>query len=194
MKTMTREDIRTELGWTENMIHSLLENPDSINVRRCKNTGGYTCGQYKRERVLAVAQSTEGRAAKRRWDETLRGTTPNTGWNNTTRRFRTGTGHHSGRCRKISDRLGYRFDRHVTDVAVAAGCGVRRWGGYAMHDNWHMDRTVSAIRSAALVPGKPAVADVLGAAIANRNRGSGSQPASVNGRKCKPHVGTKRRP
>jgi hypothetical protein len=31
-------------------------------------------------RVLAVAQSTEGRDAKRRWDETLRGNTPDPGW------------------------------------------------------------------------------------------------------------------
>jgi hypothetical protein len=31
-------------------------------------------------RVLAVAQPTEGRAAKLRWDETLRGNTPNPGW------------------------------------------------------------------------------------------------------------------
>ena len=73
MTMMTREDIRTELGWTDDMIHSLLQTPDSTNARRCKDTGEYTYGLYKRERVLAVAQSTEGRAAKRRWDETLRG-------------------------------------------------------------------------------------------------------------------------
>jgi hypothetical protein len=30
--------------------------------------------------VLAVAQLTEGRVAKSRWDETLRGNTPNPGW------------------------------------------------------------------------------------------------------------------
>lgn len=40
----------------------------------------YTYGLYKRERVLAAAQSTEGRTAKRLWDETLRGNTPNPGW------------------------------------------------------------------------------------------------------------------
>jgi hypothetical protein len=57
---MTREDIRTELGWTDDMIHSLLQIPDSPNVRRCKYTGAYTYGLYKRERVLAVAQTTEG--------------------------------------------------------------------------------------------------------------------------------------
>ena len=54
--------------------------PCSGAARRCKNTDEYTYGLYKRERVLAVAQSTEGRAAKRQWDETLRGNTPNPGW------------------------------------------------------------------------------------------------------------------
>jgi hypothetical protein len=48
MKMMTREEIRMELGWTENMIHSLLQNPDSNNARRNKQTGGYTCGLYRR--------------------------------------------------------------------------------------------------------------------------------------------------
>jgi hypothetical protein len=72
--------IRTELLWTDFMIHSLLQNPDSPNARRDKFTGGYTFGLYHRERVVAVAQSEEGRAAKRRWDETLRGNTPNPGW------------------------------------------------------------------------------------------------------------------
>jgi len=80
MKMMTRDDICAELGWTDAMIHSLLQNPDSNNARRDKVTGGYTYGLYKRERVLAVAESTEGRAAKRRWDETLRASTPNPGW------------------------------------------------------------------------------------------------------------------
>jgi hypothetical protein len=62
------------------MIHSPLPIPDSPHVRLNKQTGGYTSGLYYRDRVLAVAQSTEGRAAKRRWDETLRGDAPNPGW------------------------------------------------------------------------------------------------------------------
>jgi hypothetical protein len=37
-----------------------------------------------------------------------------------------------------------------------------------MHDDWHLDRVVSAIRSAAQVPGKPAVANALAAAIAKQ--------------------------
>jgi hypothetical protein len=80
MKMMTEDDIRTELGWTDSMIHSLLQNPDSPDARRDKFTGGYPYGLYHRDRVLAVAQSTEGRAAKLRWDETLRDNTPNPGW------------------------------------------------------------------------------------------------------------------
>jgi hypothetical protein len=49
MTMMTEEDIRTEFGWNDDMIHSLLQNPDSPNGRRNKHTGGYTYGLYKRE-------------------------------------------------------------------------------------------------------------------------------------------------
>jgi hypothetical protein len=76
MKMMTRDDIQSELGWTDSMIHSLLRTPDSPNARRDRFTGGYTYGLYHRDRVLAVAQSTEGQAAKRRWDETYLATRP----------------------------------------------------------------------------------------------------------------------
>jgi hypothetical protein len=64
--------------------------------------------------------------------------------------------------------LGYRSNKHVTDSAVAAGCGVRRWDGYAMHDDWHLDRAVSVIRSAAQSPSQPEVGDALAAAIAKQ--------------------------
>jgi hypothetical protein len=37
-----------------------------------------------------------------------------------------------------------------------------------MHDDWHLERAVAAIRSAAEVPGNPAVADALAAAIAKQ--------------------------
>jgi hypothetical protein len=69
---------------------------------------------------------------------------------------------------KMLERLGYRFEKHVTDSAVTSGCGARRWDGYTMHDDWHLERAVAAIRSAAEVPGKPAVADALAAAIAKQ--------------------------
>jgi hypothetical protein len=62
MKMMTRDDVQSELGWTENMIYSLLPIPDSPHGRRCTDIGAYTHGLYYRDRVLAVAQSTEGRA------------------------------------------------------------------------------------------------------------------------------------
>jgi hypothetical protein len=120
--------------------------------------------------VLAVAQSTEGRAAKRRWDETLRGNTPNTGW--TTRHGDIGRalGVTAIAVGKLLELLGYRCGKHVTDSAVAAGCGVRRWDGYVMHDDWHLDWVVSAISSAAQSPGKPEAGDALAAAI-GRQRG-----------------------
>jgi hypothetical protein len=37
-----------------------------------------------------------------------------------------------------------------------------------MHDDWHLDRVVSAIRSAVESPGEPAIADALAAAVANQ--------------------------
>jgi len=170
MKMMTRDDIQSELGWTDSMIHSLLQIPDSPNARCDKLTGGYTYGLYHRDRVLAVAQSTEGRAAKLRWDETLRGNTPNTGW--TTRLGDIGRelGITAVAVGKLLELLGYRVAKHVTDSAVTSGCGARRWDGYVMHDDWHLDRVVSAIRSAAQVPGEPAVSDALAAAITKRER------------------------
>ena len=165
---MTREDIRTELGWTDSMIHSLLQIPDSTKVRRCKSTGGYASGHYYRDRVLAAAQSTEGQAAKRQWDETLRGDTPNPGWTTRLGDIGRALGITAVAAGKMLERLGYRSDKRVTDSAVAAGCGVRRWDGYVIYDDWHLDRVVSAIRSAAQVPGKPEVADALAAAIAKQ--------------------------
>jgi hypothetical protein len=168
MTMMTRADIRAELGWSDDMIHSLLQTPDSPNARHCKNTGEYTYGLYKRERVLAAAQTTEGRTAKRRWDETLRCDTPQPGWTNRLGDIGRALGITAVAAGKILEQLGYRSDKHVTDSAVAAGCGVRRWDGFAMHDDWHLDRVVSAIRSAAQIPGKPGVADALAAAIAKQ--------------------------
>jgi hypothetical protein len=127
------------------MIHSLLRTPDSPNARRNKFTGGYTYGLYHRERVLFVAQSTEGRAAKRRWDETLHGNTPNPGWTTRLGDIGRALGITAVAAGKLLELLGYRCGKHVTDSAVAAGCGVRRWDGFAMHDDWHSDRVVFAI-------------------------------------------------
>jgi hypothetical protein len=168
MKMMTRADICAELGWTDSMIHTLLQAPDSTNARRDKVTGGYTYGLYHRARVLAIAQSTEGRAAKKRWDQTLRGTTPNPGW--TTRMGDIGRplGITAVAAGRLLEQLGYRSNKHVTAAAVAAECGMRRWDGFAMHDDWHQDRVVTAVRLAAEVPGNPEVADALAAAISSQ--------------------------
>jgi hypothetical protein len=168
MTMMTAEDIRTEFGWDDDMIHSLLKSPDSTKARRCKGTGEYAYEHYYRERVLAVAQSTEGRDAKRRWDETLRGNTPNPGWTARLGDMGRALGITAVAVGRILERLGYRCNKHVTDAAVAAGCGVRRWDGFAMHDDWHIEAVVSAIRSAAQDPDKPEVADALAAAIAKQ--------------------------
>jgi hypothetical protein len=36
MTMLTDEDIRTEFGWNDDMIYSLLQNPDSPHARRNK--------------------------------------------------------------------------------------------------------------------------------------------------------------
>ena len=50
MKMMTSDEIRAELGWTDSLIYSLLQDPDSPHARRDKHTGGYTYGLYHRDR------------------------------------------------------------------------------------------------------------------------------------------------
>src|SRR5580704_7930650 len=126
-------------------------------------------GLYQRARVLAVAQSTAGRAAKRRWDETLRSDRPNPGWTSRLGDIERALGITAVAVGKVLELLGYRVAKHVTDGAVAVGCGVHRWDGFAMHDDWHLERAVAAIRSAAEVPGNPAVAGALAAAIAKQH-------------------------
>ncbi len=162
---MTMDEIREELGWSEDMVHRLLRIPDAPASIR----GKHTSDRYHRERVLATAQTREARVDKLRWDETLRGHTPNPGW--TTRLGDIGEvlGVSAVAVGTILELVGYRLDKGVTDSAVAAGCGVRRWDGYALHYDWHLDRVVSTIRSTTQVPGEPAVADALAAAIAKQN-------------------------
>jgi hypothetical protein len=161
---MTEDEIQTELGWIRPMIYSLLYAPDSGNDRPGKS-GGYMCELYRRERVLAVAQSPEGQAAQRRWNATLRGSTPNPGW--TPRLGDIGrplsiTAVAAGR---ILDLMGYRSHGCVTNSAIAAGFGVPRWNGFTMQDDWHLDRVLAAIRTAVQDTENPAVADGLAAAI-----------------------------
>jgi hypothetical protein len=48
------------------------------------------------------------------------------------------------------------------DVVFGDGMGLPR------HDDWHLERAVAAIRSAAEVPGNPAVADALAEAVDRR--------------------------
>jgi hypothetical protein len=162
---MTRDEIRTELGWSDEMVRRLLQIPDAPASRR----GKHKCDRYSRDRVLAAAQTTLGRAAKREWDKTLRDPTPNPGW--TTRLGDIGRllGISAVAVGNILELLGYRSEGSVTDSAVRAGCGVRRWDGFALFYDWHLDRVLSAIRSAAEDPGTSAVANALAAAIAKQN-------------------------
>jgi hypothetical protein len=164
---MTEDEIQTELGWIRSMIYSLPLAPDSGNDRPLKS-GGYRCELYRRERVLAVAHSPEGQAAQTRWNATLRGSTPNPGW--TPRLGDIGrplsiTAVAAGR---ILDLMGYRSDGCVTNSAMAAGFGVPRWNDFTMQNDWHLDRVLAAIRSAAQDPEKPAIADALATAIARQ--------------------------
>jgi hypothetical protein len=64
---MTRDEIRVELGWSDDMVRRLLRIPDAFASIR----GKHKCDRYNRDRVLAAAQTTVGRAAKRDWDETF---------------------------------------------------------------------------------------------------------------------------
>jgi hypothetical protein len=164
---MTEDEIQAELGWTRSMIYSLLRAPDSDTARPGK-TGGYACSRYSRERVQAVAQSPEGQAAQRRWNATLRGSTPNPGW--TPRLVDIGrplsiTAVAAGR---ILDLMGYRSDGCVTNSAMAAGFGVPRWNDFTMQNDWHLDRVLAAIRTAVQDTENPAIANALAAAIAKQ--------------------------
>jgi hypothetical protein len=162
---MTRDEIRAEFGWSDDMVRRLLRIPDAPTSVR----GKHKCGRYKRDRVLAAAQTTVGRTAKRNWDETLRNPRPNPGW--TTRLGDIGhlLGISAVAVGKILELLGYRFEGSVTDSAVRAGCGVRRWDGFALFNDWHLDRVLSAIRSAAEDPATSVVTNALATAIAKQN-------------------------
>ena len=167
-KMMTRQEIETELGWSREMISILLKTPDSPHARRDKSTGTYSYGLYRRKRVMAVAPTPEALMAKKRWDETVHGYHPATGW--TTRLGDIGqqlgiTGRAVGR---ILDLMSFRSGRQLTDHAVAAAFGVRRWNGDRFYTDWHIDRVVDAIRRAAACPNEPAVADALAAAVAKQ--------------------------
>jgi hypothetical protein len=164
---MTEEEIQTELGWIRPMIYSLLHAPDSGNDRLGKS-GGYRCELYRRERVLAVAQSPEGQAAQRRWDATLRGSTPNPGWTPRLGDIGRPLSITAVAAGKILDLMGYRADGCVTDSAMAAGFGVPRWNDFTMQNDWHLDRVLAAIRTAVEDIENPAVANALAAAIAKQ--------------------------
>jgi hypothetical protein len=162
---MTTDEIRAELGWSDDMVRRLLRVPDAPASIRSKHRSD----RFNRNRVLAAAQTTVGRAAKREWDETLRNPTPNPGWTARLGDIGRLRGISAVAVGKILESLGYRSEGSITDSAIKAGCGVRRWDGFALFCDWHVDRVLSAIRSAAEDPGTPAVAHALAASIAKQN-------------------------
>ncbi len=162
---MTRDEIRAEFGWSDDMVRRLLLIPDAPASIRSK----HKCDRYNRNRVLAADRTEAGRAAKRDWDETLRNPTPNPGWTPRLGDIGHLLGISAVAVGKILELLGYRSEGSVTDSAVRAGCGVRRWDGFALFYDWHLERVLSAIRSAAEDPGTTAVAKALAAAVAKQN-------------------------
>ena len=162
---MTADEIRAELGWSEDMVRRLLRIPDTQASIR----GKHKCSRYNRDRVLAAEQSTSGRAAKRDWDETLRNPTPNPGWTSRLGDIGRLLGISAVAVGTMLELLGYRSEGSITDSALGAGCGVRRWDGFALFNDWHVDRVLSAIRSAAEDPATSAVANALAAGIAKQN-------------------------
>ena len=162
---MTGDEIHAEMGWSDEMVRRLLQIPDAP----ASIWGKHRCDRYNRDRVLAAAQTTQGRAAKREWDETLRDPTPNSGWTARLGDIARLLGISAVAVGKILELLGYRSEGSVTDSAVRAGCGVRRWNGFTLFYDWQLDRVLSAIRAAAEDPGTSAVANALAAAIAKQN-------------------------
>jgi hypothetical protein len=162
---MTADEIRAELSWSLDMVRRLLQVPDAPASIR----GKYKCDRYNRDRVLAVARTPRGRTAKREWDETLRDPMPNPGWTARLGDIGRLLGISAVAVGKILERLGYRFEGSVTDSAVKAGCGVGRWDGFSLSYDWHLDRVVAAIRSAAEDPGASAITNALETAIAKQN-------------------------
>jgi hypothetical protein len=152
---MTEDEIQAELGWIRPLIYSLLDAPDS----------GTACRLYRRERVLAVAQSPDGQTAQRRWDATLRSSTPNTGWTPRLGDIGRQLGITAVAAGRMLELLGYRSNKCVTDSAMAAGFGIPRWNGFTMQDDWHLVRVVAAIRTAVQDTENPAMANAFAAAI-----------------------------
>jgi hypothetical protein len=70
---------------------------------------------------------------------------------------------------KVLDLMGFRCNKRVTDLAFAAGCGVRRWDGDRFHIDWHRDRVVEAIRAPAQSRGDTLVEDALAVAVAKED-------------------------
>jgi hypothetical protein len=164
MTMITTEEIQAEFGWCEDKIRSLLRFPDSIKTRRRQHS--YERYElYSRDRVLAASQTAEGRFTQREWDETKRSDRPSSGWTTRLGDIARPLGITAVAAGRLLEQLGYRSGKRATASALRAGCGMRRWDGNLVNYDWHVDRVVAAIRSAAQDPEKPAIADALAAAV-----------------------------
>ena len=147
------------------MIAILLGEPDSPYARRDKITGEYCYGLYRRERVVAVSQTPEALMAKKRWDERIRGWEPLPGWTMRLRDIGQPLGINSIAVGRLLNLMGLRAGGRVSDLAVAAELGVRRWDGERFFTDWNRDRVVEAIKSAVAGPDRPEVADAFRKAV-----------------------------
>ena len=59
---MTTDEIRAELGWSNDMVRRLLRIPDAPASIR----GKHKCDRFNRDRVLAAALTTVGRGCEKR--------------------------------------------------------------------------------------------------------------------------------
>jgi hypothetical protein len=69
---------------------------------------------------------------------------------------------------RLLNLMGLSSARQVSDLAVAAGFGARRWDGERFFIDWHRDRVVEAIRFAVASPDNPEAAGAFEKAVARQ--------------------------
>jgi hypothetical protein len=69
---------------------------------------------------------------------------------------------------RLLNLMGLSSARQVSDLAVAAGFGARRWDGERFFIDWHRDRVVEAIRFAVASPDNPEAACAFEKAVARQ--------------------------
>jgi hypothetical protein len=115
-----------------------------------------------------VAQTPGAVLAKKRWDATVHGVGPAPGWTTRLRDLGQPLPISAVAVGRILELMGFRSGKQVSDHAVTAGYGVRWWDGFCFHSDWHRDRLVEAIRSAALCRDNAVIADCVATAVAKQ--------------------------